>query len=128
AVWAQAYVVDPTKTVKVLGSDRGRQPTHRCYQPPTNAYTACVPFGGTTSRVTRRAAAWSGFGWGCIGGATLVALMYWGGAIIGLRPLPQLLNEPILSLMPGFVFGFLIDTLQHAGKRSEEHTSELQSP
>src|SRR5438445_12764304 len=46
--------------------------------------------------------------------------MYWGGAIIGLRPLPQLLNEPSLSLMPGFVFGFLIDTLQHAGKVVEE--------
>src|SRR2546429_6884982 len=29
-------------------------------------------------------------------------------------------NEPILSLMPGFVFGFLIDTLQHAGKVVEE--------
>src|SRR5205823_9309312 len=46
--------------------------------------------------------------------------MYWAGAYLGLRPLPQLLNEPILSLMPGFVFGFLIDTLQHAGKVVEE--------
>src|SRR5207302_1847025 len=62
----------------------------------------------------------SGFGWGCVGGAALIALMYWSGPIIGLRPLPQLLNEPILSLMPGFVFGFLIDTLQHAGKVVEE--------
>ena len=70
--------------------------------------------------MTRKAAALSGFGWGCVGGAALVALMYWSGAIIGLRPLPQLLNEPILSLMPGFVFGFLIDTLQHAGKVVEE--------
>ncbi len=70
--------------------------------------------------MTRKSAALSGFGWGCVGGAALVALMYWAGAYLGLRPLPQLLNEPILSLMPGFVFGFLIDTLQHAGKVVEE--------
>src|SRR5256714_5246428 len=95
-------------------------PTRGCYQPPTNPYIARVPFGGTTSRVTRKAAALSGFGWGCVGGAALVALMYWAGAVLGLRPLPQLLNEPILSLMPGFIFGFLIDTLQHAGKVVEE--------
>jgi DMSO/TMAO reductase YedYZ molybdopterin-dependent catalytic subunit len=70
--------------------------------------------------VTRKAAALSGFGWGCIGGVALVALMYYAGAFLGLRPLPQVLNEPLLSLMPGFVFGFLIDTLQHAGKVVEE--------
>jgi DMSO/TMAO reductase YedYZ molybdopterin-dependent catalytic subunit len=46
--------------------------------------------------------------------------MYLSGGIFGLRPLPQLLNGPLLSLMPGFVFGFLIDTLQHAGKVVEE--------
>ncbi|TMF32051.1 MAG: hypothetical protein E6I29_03425 [Chloroflexi bacterium] len=46
--------------------------------------------------------------------------MYYAGAFLGLRPLPQLLNEPLLSIMPGFVFGFLIDTLQHAGKVVEE--------
>src|SRR5256712_4623491 len=34
--------------------------------------------------------------------------------------MPQLLQEPILGVMPGFVFGFLIDTLQHAGKVVEE--------
>ncbi len=50
----------------------------------------------------------------------LVALMYLANLILGLRPLPQLLNQPILELMPGFVFGFLIDTLQHAGKVVEE--------
>jgi DMSO/TMAO reductase YedYZ molybdopterin-dependent catalytic subunit len=50
----------------------------------------------------------------------LVALMYLANLILGLRPLPQLLNQPILQLMPGFVFGFLIDTLQHAGKVVEE--------
>jgi DMSO/TMAO reductase YedYZ molybdopterin-dependent catalytic subunit len=70
--------------------------------------------------VTRKGAALSGFAWGAIAGAALVALMYFAGGVFGLRPLPQLLNEPLLSLMPGFVFGFLIDTLQHAGKVVEE--------
>src|SRR5579859_8204582 len=72
------------------------------------------------SGATRRQAAVGGFGWGCIAGGALVALMYVAGAVLGLRPLPQLLNQPLLSLMPGFVFGFLIDTLQHAGKVVEE--------
>ncbi|HUZ86626.1 MAG TPA: molybdopterin-dependent oxidoreductase [Candidatus Baltobacterales bacterium] len=70
--------------------------------------------------LTRRQAAIGGFGWGCIAGIALVALMYLAALALGLRPLPQLLNQPILSLMPGFVFGFLIDTLQHAGKVVEE--------
>jgi DMSO/TMAO reductase YedYZ molybdopterin-dependent catalytic subunit len=61
-----------------------------------------------------------GFGWGAIAGTALVALMYLANLVLGLRPLPQLLNQPILSVMPGFVFGFLIDTLQHAGKVVEE--------
>ena len=46
--------------------------------------------------------------------------MYLANLLLGLRTLPALLNQPILSLMPGFVFGFLIDTLQHAGKVVEE--------
>ena len=70
--------------------------------------------------VTRKQAALSGFGWGCIGGVALVAVMYYAAVFLGLRPLPALLNEPLLSLMPGFVFGFLIDKLQHAGKVVEE--------
>ncbi|MGH7763312.1 MAG: molybdopterin-dependent oxidoreductase [Candidatus Dormibacteraceae bacterium] len=70
--------------------------------------------------VTGRRAAIRGFGWGCIAGMALIALMYLAAAWLGLRPLPQLLNQPILSIMPGFVFGFLIDTLQHAGKVVEE--------
>src|SRR5438105_2939000 len=70
--------------------------------------------------MTRKEAAFGGFGWGCVGGVALVGLMYYAGVFLGLRPLPQLLNEPLLSLMPGFVFGFLIDTLQHAGKVVEE--------
>ena len=70
--------------------------------------------------MTTKAAAVNGFGWGIAGGAALVALMYLSQGIFGLRPLPQLLNNPLLSLMPGPVFGFLIDTLQHAGKVVEE--------
>src|SRR5437667_12575745 len=70
--------------------------------------------------MTRREAARHGFGWGVVAGLALVGLMYYAGAFLGLRPLPQLLNEPLLSIMPGFVFGFLIDTLQHAGKVVEE--------
>src|SRR5437773_10020075 len=70
--------------------------------------------------MSRKEAALYGFGWGCLAGLALVGLMYYAGALLGLRPLPQLLNEPLLSVMPGFVFGFLIDTLQHAGKVVEE--------
>src|SRR5437764_12789549 len=46
--------------------------------------------------------------------------MYSASTLLGLKPLPQVVNEPLLSLLPGFVFGFLIDTLQHAGKVVEE--------
>lgn len=69
---------------------------------------------------TGRQAALRGFGWGALAGIVLVTLMYLANLVLGLRPLPQLLNQPLLSLMPGFVFGFLIDTLQHAGKVVEE--------
>jgi Oxidoreductase molybdopterin binding domain/Bacterial Ig domain len=57
---------------------------------------------------------------GAIAGVVLVALMYLLGSLAGLRPLPQLLQQPILDLMPGAIFGFLIDHLQHAGKVVEE--------
>jgi DMSO/TMAO reductase YedYZ molybdopterin-dependent catalytic subunit len=70
--------------------------------------------------MTRRRAAFEGFGWGVFAGLVLVALMYLASWLLALRPLTQALNEPLLSIMPGFVFGFLIDTLQHAGKVVEE--------
>ena len=41
-------------------------------------------------------------------------------AAAGLRSLPDVLQQPVLAIMPGPVFGFLIDTLQHAGKVLEE--------
>jgi DMSO/TMAO reductase YedYZ molybdopterin-dependent catalytic subunit len=55
-----------------------------------------------------------------VAGLALVTLMYLAGAFLGLRPLPQALSGPVLAIMPGFVFGFLIDNLQHAGKVVEE--------
>src|SRR6266446_10295794 len=61
-----------------------------------------------------------GFGSGVVAGLLLVALMYLAKLVIGITPLPQLLQQPILAVMPGFVFGFLIDNLQHAGKVVEE--------
>src|SRR5712691_568157 len=67
-----------------------------------------------------RPAAIRGFIWGALAGLALVALMYLAGTFLGLRPLPQALSGPVLAIMPGFVFGFLIDTLQHAGKVVEE--------
>src|SRR5260221_11886296 len=67
-----------------------------------------------------RQAALRGFGWGALAGVVLVTLMYLANSLLGLKPLPQLLNQPLLAVMPGFVFGFLIDKLQHAGKVVEE--------
>jgi DMSO/TMAO reductase YedYZ molybdopterin-dependent catalytic subunit len=69
---------------------------------------------------SERQAAFRGFGWGALAGLVLVTLMYLASLLQLLRPLPQLLNQPLLSIMPGFVFGFLIDRLQHAGKVVEE--------
>src|SRR5712692_10871834 len=71
-------------------------------------------------QLSGRRTALRGFGWGVVAGIALVALMYLANLLLGLRPLPQLLNQPLLSIMPGFLFGFLIDTLQHAGKVVEE--------
>src|ERR1700687_5799919 len=68
----------------------------------------------------RRMTALRGLGWGEWAGLALAALMYLANALIGLRPLPQLLSQPLLAVMPGPVFGFLIDTLQHAGQVVEE--------
>src|SRR5260370_42092355 len=67
-----------------------------------------------------RPAAWRGLAWGALAGLALVPLMFLAATFLGLRPLPQALSGPVLAIMPGFVFGFLIDTLQHAGKVVEE--------
>jgi hypothetical protein len=48
-----------------------------------------------------RQAALHGFGWGAVAGIALIALMYLADLLLGLRPLPQLLNQPLLSLSSG---------------------------
>ena len=57
---------------------------------------------------------------GLVAGLAAVAAMYLAALLTGMRALPDLLQQPILALMPGPVFGFLIDNLQHAGKVIEE--------
>jgi DMSO/TMAO reductase YedYZ molybdopterin-dependent catalytic subunit len=57
---------------------------------------------------------------GLVAGLAAVAAMYVAAPLTGIRPLPDLLQQPILAVMPGPVFGFLIDNLQHAGKVIEE--------
>jgi DMSO/TMAO reductase YedYZ molybdopterin-dependent catalytic subunit len=57
---------------------------------------------------------------GLAAGMAAVAAMYLAGLLTSLRALPDLLQQPILAVMPGPVFGFLIDNLQHAGKVLEE--------
>ena len=63
-----------------------------------------------------RRGAWAGL----VAGFAVVAAMYVAALLTGVRALPDLLQQQILSVMPGPVFGFLIDNLQHAGKVIEE--------
>jgi DMSO/TMAO reductase YedYZ molybdopterin-dependent catalytic subunit len=63
-----------------------------------------------------RRGAWAGL----VAGLVTAAAMYLAAALIGLRTLPEALQQPVLAIMPGPVFGFLIDNLQHAGKVVEE--------
>ncbi len=53
-------------------------------------------------------------------GAAAVAVMYLLASLAGTRTLPSLLSEPFLAVLPGPIFGFLIDRLQHLGKVLEE--------
>ena len=46
--------------------------------------------------------------------------MYLSAELVGFRPLPEALQQPLLAILPGPVFGFLIDNLQHLGKVLEE--------
>jgi DMSO/TMAO reductase YedYZ molybdopterin-dependent catalytic subunit len=61
-----------------------------------------------------------GFTTGAVVGLAALALMYIASALFGFQPLPEALQQPLLNVLPGPVFGFLIDTLQHAGKVLEE--------
>src|SRR2546429_6014888 len=63
-----------------------------------------------------RRGAWAGL----VAGLAVAALMYLASGLIGLRTLPEALQPPLLAAMPGPLFGFLIDRLQHAGKVLEE--------
>lgn len=53
-------------------------------------------------------------GLGAVGAMEIVA------AVLGTNALPQLIQAPLLAVLPGAVFGFLIDSLQHWGKVLEE--------
>src|SRR5579859_2276482 len=57
---------------------------------------------------------------GAAAGTATTALMYLLGPLVGVQALPQLLQDPLLAHLPGPVFGFLIDRLQHLGKVLEE--------
>src|SRR5947209_13660949 len=57
---------------------------------------------------------------GLAAGLAAVAAMYVAAGLTGVRALPDLLQQPLLAILPGPVFGFLIDSLQHAGKVLEE--------
>jgi DMSO/TMAO reductase YedYZ molybdopterin-dependent catalytic subunit len=63
---------------------------------------------------------WRGAVAGAVGGLVSVAAMEGLSRLAGLETLPAMLQSPILSVMPGAVFGFLIDNLQHWGKVLEE--------
>jgi DMSO/TMAO reductase YedYZ molybdopterin-dependent catalytic subunit len=70
--------------------------------------------------VGKNAALRRGAAAGGVAGVVTLAAMYAASAVVGVKPLPDLLSQPVLALMPGPVFGFLIDRLQHAGKVLEE--------
>lgn len=57
---------------------------------------------------------------GASAGLAVVAASYLGAWLFGVTPAPDLLQTPILAALPGPVFGFLIDNLQHVGKVAEE--------
>jgi DMSO/TMAO reductase YedYZ molybdopterin-dependent catalytic subunit len=72
--------------------------------------------GGSVYLLTMRRGARAG----AIAGTATLAAMYVAALLTGVRPLPDVLSQPVLAVMPGPVFGFLIDRLQHLGKVLEE--------
>src|SRR5215467_7518248 len=95
-------------------STTGREPTliRACHGPVASSEVGCASM--RSPGVRRGGLA------GLAAGMAAVAAMYVAALLTGLRPLPDLLQQPILGVMPGPVFGFLIDNLQHAGKVLEE--------
>lgn len=63
---------------------------------------------------------WRGAAAGAIAGLASIAVMEGLSRLAGLNTLPAMLQDPLLAAMPGPVFGFLIDNLQHWGKVLEE--------
>jgi DMSO/TMAO reductase YedYZ molybdopterin-dependent catalytic subunit len=63
---------------------------------------------------------WRGAQAGAVAGLASIAAMEVIARLVGLETVPALLQDPLLAVMPGPVFGFLIDTLQHWGKVLEE--------
>ena len=57
---------------------------------------------------------------GATAALSLLALSYVGSWIAGWTALPDLLQGPLLAALPGPIFGFVIDALQHLGKVTEE--------
>lgn len=49
-----------------------------------------------------------------------MAASYLANWLLGLTSLPDLVQAPILAALPGPLFGFLVDSLQHTGKVAEE--------
>ncbi len=65
-------------------------------------------------------AIWRGLVAGAAAGLGAVGTIEIVAAVLGTNALPQLIQAPLLALLPGAVFGFLIDSLQHWGKVFEE--------
>lgn len=63
---------------------------------------------------------WRGLVAGGAAGLAAVGAMEIVAAVLGTDTLPQLIQGPFVALLPGAVFGFLIDSLQHWGKVAEE--------
>ena len=57
---------------------------------------------------------------GAAAALAVVAVSYMTAWIFGVASLPDLAQAPVLAALPGPVFGFLIDNLQHLGKVTEE--------
>src|SRR5215831_17921456 len=120
-VRAQADVVDPAEQVEVFGSQRPARHRSPFNQTGGDSKACHLPVAGqeyasSVGADAVRRGVWAG----AVAGLTAVAAMYVAALLTGVRALPDLLQQPILSVMPGPVFGFLIDNLQHAGKVIEE--------
>ncbi|MFZ0215530.1 MAG: molybdopterin-dependent oxidoreductase [Candidatus Dormiibacterota bacterium] len=63
---------------------------------------------------------WRGIVAGAVAAIAALAAMEIVAAVLGTVTIPDLLQAPLLAHLPGPVFGFLIDRLQHWGKVTEE--------